>query len=145
MHWKKKNPLSFVSQPTVVLVSSDSPKNSETIVTSCWLLWCHTQSKKVVTAGIGRRLQGVKQAALPKKQLNYPGVSREQSRKDAPSASLTWVCTPCTAQGECPAGRGRHSSAGSTAGLPSSLPQPTWGRPHTAQQWLSSPRRCAFL
>lgn len=36
------------------------------------------------------------------------------------------------AQGECPAGRGRHSSARSTAGLPSSLPQPTRVQPQTA-------------
>lgn len=50
-----------------------------------------------------------------------------------PQAQALGECPHRTAaQGECPAGHGRHSSAGSTAGLPSPLPQPTRGRRRAA-------------
>lgn len=88
-----------MSQPTVVLVSSDSPKNPETIVTSRWLLWCHTQSRRGGDrGGIGRRLQGVKQAALPEKQLKLPrgqqGAAQERCPECKPYLSVHTMHSP---------------------------------------------------
>lgn len=48
------------------------------------------------------------------------GAAQEASER-CPSTSLRWVSTPCSSPRTMSSGRGRHSSAGSTAGLPSAL------------------------